>query len=306
MLNAAEPVSPDLLKVIDYIDPYVADRMANGQMNTAQDALLANIQSAIRRGHPQMRTWGVRPERVCLVGSGPTLNDCVDELRELVWDGAMLITLNGAYHWCLEHNLCPHTQVVMDARPSNARFVQPAVPRCNYLLASQCAPEIFDAVEGRPHVWLFHAVVKQEGASSDLLDAFYAGNWVGVGGGTTVATRAISLLRMAGYVRFDLFGVDCCWKGTDHHALPQPENAHDQRVIVTAGVTGKPETNRDFIVAPWMLKQLEDLLTTMKINGRHFTLTPHGDGLFTYVLNTLGSDLDALSLSTSETSALGD
>lgn len=296
MLNAADREVPNL-NVIDYGDPKVAHDMANGRMNTEQAQLLANIGSAIRRGHPQWRPGPLRPDRICLVGSGPSLNDTEAALRQAVWEGAVLVTLNGAYHWCIERGLKPQTQIVMDARPSNARFLEPAVPKCNYVLASQCDPRVWDAVEGRDHVWIFHPVIKQEGPTSDLLDQFYGSNWIGVPGGTTVASRAISLLRTAGYVRFDLFGIDCCWMGEGHHAMPQPENAQDRWHPIRAGVTGRPETMRTFRVTPWHLKQAEDLLTMMTVNGQHFTLVPHGDGLFTHLLTALGAaDVDSLTL----------
>jgi hypothetical protein len=302
LLNVTDPVpSSDLLKVIDYADPQVARDMASGKMNTDEVRVLANIAAAVRRGHPQWRGGPPRPERICLVGSGPSLNDTEDELRRAVWEGAALVTMNGAYHWCIERGLKPQTQIVMDARASNARFLEPAVPKCNYILASQCDPACWDVVEGRDHVWIFHAVVKKEGAASEYLDTYYAGQWVGIAGGTTVATRAIGLLRTAGYLRFDLFGIDCCWFGDVHHALPQPENAHDRWVLVQAGVRDKPETMRTFRVTHWQLKQAEDLLTIMNVNGRHFALTAHGDGMFAHLLRSLGSDdLDSLTLTTQE------
>jgi hypothetical protein len=287
MINdAEEAVVPN---VIEYDDPSVARHMAHGKMNVEEGQILANINLSIRRGHPQWRPGPMRPERICLVGSGPSLVDTADELRELVWSGAVLVTLNGAYHWCIERGLRPQTQIVMDARPSNARFIEPFVPRCNYVLASQCDPAVWDAVEGREHVWIFHAVVKKEGASSDLLDRYYAEQWVGIGGGTTAATRAINLLRIAGYPRFDLFGIDCCWMGDVHHAMPQPENAHDRYVTVRAGVRDQPETMREFRTSPWQLKQAEDLLTIMRVNGQHFFLTSHGDGMFSHLLSVLGA-----------------
>ncbi len=290
-----------MLQVIDYESPAVAKSMANGKMNTGEAQLLENIASSIRRGHTQWRPGAIRPERICLVGSGPSLIDTLDELREAVWNGAILVTMNGAYHWCIEHGLRPQTQIVMDARPSNARFVEPPVPKCNYVLASQCAPTVWDAVAGREHVWIFHAVTRAEGSSADLLDAFYLGNWVGIGGGTTVATRAISLLRTAGYLRFDLFGVDCCWRGDVHHAMPQPENAHDKSVLVSAGLRDRPETMRTFRVTPWQLKQAEDALVMFRVNGQHFTVTSHGDGMLTHLLNTLGAEDSVDSLSIVET-----
>jgi hypothetical protein len=291
MLNASDIVPADGLQVIDYGDPRVAARMAGGKVNTDSATLLENIRSAIRRGHPQMQPGQIRPDRICLVGSGPSLNDTADELRDLLWEGAVLVTMNGAYHWCLEHNFRPQTQIVMDARPSNARFVTPAVPKCNYVLASQCAPELWDAVQGRDHVFIFHAVVKGEEDASPLLDAYYAGNWLGTGGGTTVATRAIHLLRMAGYVRFDLFGIDCCWSGSEHHAMAQPENARDKRARVIYSIPDQPGSAREFIVSPWMLKQCEDFHTIMKVNGQHFKLQVHGDGMLAHALQTLGAEM---------------
>lgn len=299
MLNVSESVAPPT--VIDYADPTVKTAMASGRMNTDESTILANVSASIRRGHTQWRGGPVRPDRICLVGSGPSLAETDGELRQLIWEGAQLVTLNGAYHWAIDHGFKPNTQIVMDARASNARFVEPAVPKCNYVLASQCAPSVWDAVEGRPHVWIFHPVVKQEGPVSELLDTYYAGQWVGIGGGTTVATRAIGLLRTAGYLRFDLFGIDCCRFGEAHHALPQPENDGDRYVTVTLSEADRPETVRTFTVAHWHLKQFEDLLTIMKVNGQHFTLTAHGDGMFSYALRILGSGEIAMSTSEEHT-----
>jgi hypothetical protein len=293
VLNAGDTVGA-IPAIIDYADPGVAYEMANGRMNTAEQQIVANIQSSIRRGHPQMKTGPNRPERICLVGSGPSLKDTLPELRQLLWEGAILVTLNGAYHWCIEHNLRPQTQIVMDARPSNARFVQPYVPRCNYVLASQCAPEVWNAVEGYPDVWIWHPVVKAaEEGPTKVLDQFYGGQWIGVGGGTTVATRAMNLLRTCGYLRYDLFGIDCCWMDDQHHALPQPENDGDARTRQTLRVGFRDSaSSREFSVSAWHAKQLEDLLTTFQINGRLFQIDVHGDGVLAYVMRELGtSDL---------------
>lgn len=289
MLNAVDVPKTDPLRVVQYDNATVADRMAHGRMNTDAETILSNIRAAVRRGHPQMKPGPLRPDRVCLVGSGPSLPDTLAELRQLIWDGAALVTVNGAYHWCLAHNLRPQTQIVMDARPMNARFLTPYVPKCNYVLASQCAPTLWDAVASYPDVWIFHAVVKGEEDASPILDAYYAGNWIGTGGGTTVVSRAIHLLRQMGYLRFDLFGVDCSWSGESHHALEQPENAGETYFTVRAGALDRPETMRAFRVSTWMLKQAEDLLTQINVNGRHFRIAAHGDGLFAYLLRTLGA-----------------
>lgn len=277
MINEAAAVAPETLKVLDGID-------LKGAVNVCDDTLLANVRSAIRRGHQQVRPQAPNQDRVVIVGGGPSLADTEDELVALVRDGAKLVTLNGAYHWCLERNLFPRTQIVMDARPSNARFVTPAIQRCNYLLASQCAPELWDAVEGRPDVWIFHAAAGADGPLKDLLDAFYLGQWFGVGGGTTVATRAISVLRTLGFLRFDLFGVDSCFLHGQHHAYAQAENEKDRPIKVWVQTPGENGERRSFECAPWHIKQAEDWLQMLKVNGDHFLVNFHGEGLLAHLM----------------------
>lgn len=284
--------APDVLNVLEGLE-------LRGRVNQPDDVILANIESAIRRGHPQLWRQPTQMDRICLVGGGPSLNDTFGALRDLIFDGALLVTLNGAYHYCLERNLQPHVQIVMDARPSNARFVEPAIPRCKYWLASQCHPLLFDAVEGREYVGIFHAV-DPEGHIKDVLDRYYLGRWHGVAGGTTVASRAIGLLRMLGYLRFDIFGVDSCWLYGQHHAFDQPENAHDRALKVEAHPVGHPEMARTFICAPWMLKQVEDMLQMIRVNGQHFLLNFHGDGLMAYVMKSC-ADSSEMEFSTTET-----
>src|SRR5678816_1351328 len=207
-----------ILHVLDGID-------LQGNINTPDERLVANIAHSIRLGYPQLRPQPAQGERVCLVGGGPSLEDTFGELRDLYFSGAKVVTVNGSYQWCIDRNIRPSAQIVLDARPENARFVQPAIPQCKYLLASQCAPETWAAVEGRPDVWIWHAVAQDNVLAKPVLDAYYLGQWMPTPGGTTVVMRALSILRSIGYLRFDLFGVDSCVMGTKHHAYAQPENA---------------------------------------------------------------------------------
>jgi hypothetical protein len=279
-----EPCKCAAMKVLDYINCEFVDR---GRVNVDDDTLRKQIAAAIRRGHPQMRPQGMNPERVVIVGGGPSLESTEAELVDLVRSGAKLVTLNGAYQWCLERNLSPRTQIVVDARAGNDRFLYPAIPDCNYVLASQCHPTTWDAVEGRPRVFIFHAV-SEDSPLRDVLDAYYVKNWVPVSGGTTVASRAIALLRTAGYLRFDLFGVDSCWLDGKHHAYDQPENERDQRLTVKVEPTDGGEA-RTFQCAPWHLKQFEDFLQFIRFAGQHFLLNVHGDGLLAHALRVSGS-----------------
>lgn len=274
----AEVVDKDKLKVLEGIELL-------GEINTADDVLKEQVAAAIRRGHPQVWPTQLQPHRVALVGGGPSLASTLPELRELVFEGAMLVTVNGAYQWCLERNLKPNAQVVIDARPENARFVEPDVPGCRYYLASQCHARTWDAVHGRKYVGIFHAT-DPEGALKEMLDEYYLGCWTGISGGTTVASRALALLRTLGYLRFDLFGVDSCWLGDDHHAYAQPENERDRKRRFTLRVSPTADDTmwREFVVSPWHVKQFEDFLQFIRVNGQHVLLNVHGDGLLAYAL----------------------
>lgn len=285
-MSDAVAAPPDVMHVIDGLT------LPEGQVNTDDTTLRAHIASALRRGHPQIRKQAIQPDRICLLGGGPSLNDTLPELRQLLYEGAKLVTVNGAYHWAIEHNLEVKTQIVMDARASNARFVDPPLPRCNYLLSSTCHPELWDRVDGRKHVYVWHPVSRNDEAAT-LLNAYYLRAWEWVAGGTTVITRALYALRILGWVRFDLFGVDSCFLHNAHHAYAQPENDGDFRYRIDVSPPGHPELKRAFQCAGWHLKQIEDLLRIVRINGDDFLLNVHGDGLLAYLMRCDAGRVDA-------------
>lgn len=254
-----------------------------GVTNVSDEVFRENIAASIRRQHPQLRRQPSQGERICLVGGGPSLNDTLPELLELLRDGAKLVTCNGAYQWALDHHLTPSVQVMIDGRALNRRFLDPYLPRCNYLIASTCAPEVWDALEGRDKVWIFHPVTKADPAAA-ILDAYYKTMWESVPGGTTVMSRAIYALRLLGYLRFDAFGLDCCWLGDQHHAYPQPENEHDKRWSVKVHPTGHPEVTQEFCCSGWHLKAYEDWLQMIRTSGDHWLLRVHGEGLLAHTI----------------------
>jgi hypothetical protein len=270
-------ITDDRLKVLEGIE-------LRGQVNTPSDRVVENIKHSIRLGYPQIRQQAPQADRVCLVGGGPSLESTYPELRDLYFAGAKVVTVNGAYQWCLDHNIRPSAQIVMDARPENARFVNPPVPRCRYFIASQCDPATWAALGDREDVWIFHAAAGDNDAIKPVLDEFYGGRWLPTPGGTTVILRAISVLRMTGFLRFDLFGVDSCYMDGQHHAYPQPENEQDKRFPFKVHPTGHPEMARTFQCAPWHISQLECFLQNVRINGEHYLLNVHGDGLLAYAL----------------------
>lgn len=275
-----DALTDDALHVLDGVE-------MEGTINTSDEQLIANVNHSIRLGYPQVRPQPAQPEMVCLVGGGPSLNDTFDELRELFFNGALIVTVNGSYQWCLDRNIQPSAQIVLDARAENARFVNPAVPRCKYLLASQCHPEMWKQVEGRPNVHIWHGAVEDNPHLGPVLDAYYAGNWMKTPAGTTVIVRALVLLRLMGFLRLHLFGADSCYMHGQHHAYQQPENDVDRPRPFILSRNG--EDQRVFLCAPWMAQQVKCFLQTVRLHGKHFLLSVHGDGMLAYALK-LGAE----------------
>ena len=254
-----------------------------GETNTTDDRLLANIRGSIRRGYPQIWPTMSNPYKVALVGGGPSLESTLPELRALVWAGAKLVTLNGAYQWCIDHGLQPRAHIVLDARPETAKLIGPPVPDCRYYICSQCAPETWDALGDRPHVAIWHAGGGGEAIEAEL-DSYYLKAWTDIPGGTTVFTRGLGLLRTLGFLRYECFGIDSCWIGHDHHSYPQAQNDQDGRYRLTIEAKDSATQPRDFWVSAWHVKQLEDLILFIRANGDKFLLKFHGDGLLAYAL----------------------
>jgi len=256
-------------------------------LNTPNDEIVAHVEHSIRLGYPQVKPQPVQRETVCIVGGGPTLEDTFEELRDLYFGGALIVTVNGSYQWCLDRNIQPSAQIVLDARAENARFVDPPAPRCKYFIASQCHPETWKRVEGRSDVYIWHGAMTYNEHLRPILDRYYGGHWTPMPGGTTVVIRAIQLLRVLGFMRFHLFGVDSCVKRGLHHAYPQPENDGD--VIQPVRISRNGEQGRYFECAAFHQKQLECFLQMIRLYGHLFLLHVHGDGMLAYALK-LGAD----------------
>ena len=260
---------------------------SEGRLNVSLDALFDNVKTNIRRGLPQIHPHEVNHETALLVCSGASLADTENELVEAYWNGGKIMAVNGAYKWCLEHNLKPSAVSILDARPHNARFLERAAPRCKYMLASQCHPMLFDMCKDR-ETYIWHACSGGD-EEYDLLKEYYFKRVFPVEGGTTVGIRTIFMLRMLGFTKIEIFGLDSCWLGDRHHAFEQPEN-DDKRHMVWLSPDGRDDKAEKFWCANWHMKQAQDFQELIKKRGDMFELRVHGDGLIAAILR-IGAEI---------------
>lgn len=245
-----------------------------GVLNHAEELCLKNVTENIKGPWLQVEPYHPSDVEVVILGGGWSLDENLDNIRQLKAAGAKIVTLNGTYKWALDHGLGPVTQVIVDARPHNARFVEPVRDDCMYLIASQCDPSVFSQLPvARTMIW--HT---SDRLFKDVLDAQYP-LWYVVPGGSTVLLRALPLLRMLGFKKFHLFGCDSCLKDDKHHAYDQPEN--DKDVAVPVNVGGKT-----FFCHPWMASQANEFMDLVYVFKDELELEIYGDGLLSHILQT--------------------
>lgn len=252
--------------------------------NTTDEVLLAQAAHNIRRGLPQVFPHKPNETTAILVCGGPSLASTEKELAKAVWEGGKIFAVNGAYQWCIDHNLRPSAAIMLDAREFNSRFIQEPVDGCKYILASECHPSTFDICKGRDTL-IWHACSAGD-AGYEMLKEFYFGRVHPVTLGTTVGIRAISLIRMLGFTSIDIFGLDSCWLDDTHHAYGQPENNKDLRIPVWLRPQDRDDKASRFECAPWMMKQFEDFLQLVRERGDMFQLNVRGPGLIATALRT--------------------
>jgi 6-hydroxymethylpterin diphosphokinase MptE-like len=255
-----------------------------GRINTTDDEVFDNVSRNIRRGLPQVRPFDPNPHNALLVCGGPSLNETEELLVRAHWDGGKVVTVNGAYQWCIDRNIRPSAAIMLDAREFNARFLEAEVPGCRYLLGAQCHPRAFEICRDR-ETFIWHACSLGD-REVDLLNEYYFGRFYPVDIGVTVGIRALTLLRLLGFHNQEIFGLDSCFLNKQHHAYQQPEDDADQCVEVWLRPEGGDHLAQRFVCAAWHIAQYFDFLEFVKDRGDKVNLQVHGSGMIAATLRT--------------------
>jgi SAM-dependent methyltransferase len=282
--------------VIFYVTGWSARALSweGGYVNTDAEKVKENMTANAKLGiQPILPCGGDGETEIMILCGGPSLNDFEDEIRQKREDGVKLITVNGSYNWCLERGLKPSMQCMIDARPFMLRMVE-QVPgltdETKYAIASQCDPSIFEVVpHDRTYMW---QVSMSEGLIPHIKECFgeMYKDWFPSPGGSTVALRAIVLMRILGFNKMYIYGMDSCiFPDTDrnHHAYDQPENddTHEQGVIPIV-VGGGTRFKKTFYCEPWMAFQAREFQLMVPAILDDVQLQIKGDGLLAYWIET--------------------
>ena len=234
--------------------------------NTQDAALTANVTHALSLCLPEIDIAEAHDEHAVIVGGGPSLANCLDDIAMRLKRGQHIFALNGAAKYLNDAGIMPKYQVLLDARAKNVSLLGES--EC-CLLASQVHPDVFSALGNRP-AKLWHSqtevTAKALGDRPSVL----------IGGGTTVGLSAMALAFTLGYRKLHLYGFDSSYADT-HHAYPQPQNDADP--VIDAVAAG-----RTFKSTAWMVAQVQQFQEfALTLADADCLITVHGDGLLPHV-----------------------
>lgn len=246
------------------------------KLNCPDEQYEENIKHSIRLQLPQVWPKEVQDTVIGLVGGGPSLKDSIEDIKQKYEEGMRFVSMNGTHDYLLEHGVRPSVQILVDGRDFNSRFVENWQLKTKYLIASQCHPKVFEALE-EAETYIFHAANSVTNLEKIIGDYYMGKAWL-LQGGSTVMLRAIPLMRILGYKRMEIFGFDSCVMDDRHHSYSQSENNIGPGRKVTAD-------GREFLAYTWMVNQANDFANLVDTIGDEFEFIIHGDGLIAAMLN---------------------
>jgi hypothetical protein len=245
--------------------------------NTSDEDLHRNIKANSARARQLERRW-VKSEEphnsvAVLVGSGPSMKDSLDEIRQLR-DGPghhQIFAMNGAAKFLHENGITPDYQVMIDPREETKQLVFAGAR--DHLIASQCHPSVFDAL---PDAKLYHLQI--EGIDDDLPD--YPHPFALVGGAASVGNTSTVLAYVLGYRTLHLYGYDSSHRDAQSHAFHQKMNDGEPNCLVVWN--GKQY--RTSLTMKLQAEKAQETLRALETAGVEIHV--HGSGLLPDMWNT--------------------
>ena len=247
--------------------------------NTPDEQISANIKTNSAKPLQWLKAEKAHDGIAVIVGGGPSIAGCLDDLKRLMDVGAMVFAVNAASQWLRSHGITPDWQVTCDAKEETATLIDPYAH--GHLFASQVAPLTMDRV-ANPVVWHLNTDNVEAAFPPERLRK---GGYVILGGGATSGNSAICCAFAKGFRQFHVFGFDSCHKDGASHAYAQDMN----KVIPVMPVEWGGKTFHASITMKAQAEKFQIMGQALRQQG--CTVAVYGDGLMQTMWNTPAADL---------------
>lgn len=227
---------------------------------------------------PRIKRWVKECERhskvAVIVAGGPTYREHIGNIREHYANGDYVFCVKSSHDYLIENNIIPYGCLLLDPRAHVLDYVSEPHKAVRYFVASMVHPSTLDKLlEADANVIGYNALVGA--GENEVLAGF--GDHILLSGGSTAATRGVSVLNALGFRDFHLYGFDSCYK-----RQPKKDETH--------GVKKKDPikvevANRKFWTDPELIAQAQDFEKIIAM-GTEMKLHLYGDGLIQHIFNT--------------------
>lgn len=211
-------------------------------------------------------------QKLALVGGGPSLAKSIEEL-----DGSFeVIVACGSSHDYLRNKArIPHWAVLCDPDPLSLQYLKRPHPAVQYMIATHCAPRLFDYLKPYPQVAMWHCFSENHDEYNEIQPGFKA-----IGGGCTVGLRSLSIALLFGYSNIHFFGFDSCVGESDKpyaYDLVEDDKTVGQLHKIRIGADTPGE--KVYICQGYHLAQAANFKDLYRLHNDKFTPTFHGGGM---------------------------
>lgn len=176
----------------------------------ASDDRWVNVEAAAKHISKRIEIAGAHERTAIIACYGPSLVDTIDILKHEAQDPNVdVISVSGAHDFLLGHGIVPKYHIECDPRPHKADNIETGVMGVQYLLASVCAPVLFDKLHGYD-VKLWHVSTAEHALR--LINELKENPKHIISGGGSVGLRSIPLLYAMGYRDMRVFAMDCSFR----------------------------------------------------------------------------------------------
>ncbi len=250
------------------------------------DMVAPNIRYAATLGLPQLTLSShIRGGKCVIVGSGPSVLDHIEKIRDLKQDPMnWIFVVNKSYRLMLDHGIVPTAHCLMEIGPRQYDCLDDPHPDTMYYLASLCDRAAFDALKDRK-VRVFHIHSERWDHVKALNEGFGKIDDAGkctppmmLGGGFTTFLRTLSVAHVLGFRDYDLFGVDSSFpEGTTSHFFGTPDYGGD--VCDCHAAVGPNGELKQFWSKPYLIRQADEFRMHCENHHHLFKMKVHGEGL---------------------------
>lgn len=256
----------------DYQNPDATDSLKLNMVvvsNTPEGKIKENIQDNSRKFENWLRVKDAHDGVAIFIGGGDSINNHIDDIKAL---GGTVIAMNGSAKWAKENGIEPDWQVIVDAKPETAVFVD---GDCKQFFASQCDKA---TMERATDVTLVH-IGSAEIESLFPDERVKEGGYTLLGGGSTVGFAALAIAFSQGFRELHLFGFDSSYSDGKSHGYEQEMN----RLMPTTNISWGGKT---FKASVAMKGQAEKFpLNALALKNAGCDLHVYGEGLLQTIYN---------------------